>query len=122
MKKFIAVLLTVLLVSSLALPTVAFAAGEVVDAPVAEEGPVDNDHTTPEEFWDMMTNEDGSVNWKELPKALFNAALIVTLFEIIANAIRESFDSIFGTIAGWLPDWDDGAADNTVEVESEVAA
>lgn len=79
-KKFIAVLLTVILLSSLSLPLVAFA-----------ENNVAGDHTTFEDFWDQMTDEDGNIDWRLLPKNLFKAYIWIKLFE----AIMEFFRGIF---------------------------
>ena len=125
MKKFIAILLSVILVATFALPTVAFATAEAVEDEVIVEEEVaveeENEHTTPEEFWNQMTNEDGSINWSALPKFLFNAALIITIFDYIATTFRNYIDTIFGTFASWMPDFEDEATEDVVEVESEVA-
>lgn len=117
MKKVIAIVLAFILVSSLALPTFVFAADEVV----ADFG----NHTTPEEFWDENTNSDGSPKWENLSENLFNATLLIKLFEKIAAAFRDAINTIFGFFANLLPDFDDeGVEDGVVEdgvVEEEAS-
>lgn len=81
LKKIIAVILTAVLMSSLLLPVVVSAAGNVP-----------GDHTTFEEFWEQMTDEEGNIDWKKLPKVLFKAFLWIRIFE----AIGEFFRNIFG--------------------------
>ena len=76
-KKIIAVMLTVILVSSLALPVFASA-----------EANVDGDHTSFDEFWDEMTDDEGNVDWKKLPENLFNAYAFVEFFEAIIGFFR----------------------------------
>ncbi len=78
-RKLIAVILTVVLTASIALPV--FASAEEVDG----------DHTSFEQFWDSMTDEDGSIKWEELPTALFDVFVFVRLFEVIADLFRDFF-------------------------------
>lgn len=116
MKKVIAIVLAFILVSSLALPTFVFAADEVV-AEVADFG----NHTTPEEFWDENTNEDGSPKWENLSENLFNATFLIKAFEKLASAFRDAINTIFGFFANLLPDFDDEVVeDEVVEEESSV--
>lgn len=79
-RKLIAVILTVVLTATIALPVFASA-----------EERVDGDHTSFDEFWDNMTDEEGNVNWKELPKTLFDVFVFVRIFEYIADLIRDFF-------------------------------
>ncbi|MBR5233432.1 MAG: hypothetical protein IKW03_04410 [Clostridia bacterium] len=79
-RKLIAVILTVVLTASIALPVFASA-----------EERVDGDHTSFDEFWGNMTDEDGSIKWQELPKTLFDVFVFVRLFEVIAGYIRDFF-------------------------------
>lgn len=83
LKKAIAVLLSALLISSLLLPVVCFAADTVP-----------GDHTSFEDFWDSMTDDEGNVDWKKLPKILFKSFLWIRIFE----AIGEFFRGIFGIV------------------------
>lgn len=79
-RKLIAVILTVVLTASIALPVFASA-----------EERVDGDHTSFDEFWNNMTNEDGSIKWQELPKTLFDVFVFVRIFEAIADLFRDFF-------------------------------
>lgn len=79
LKKFIAVFLSVLMISTFALPVVSFAAREP------------NDHTSFEDFWGQMTDEEGNVDWTKLPKVLFDAFFLIRLFEAIMQVIRNIF-------------------------------
>lgn len=81
LKKIIAVVLTAVLISSLLLPVVSFAAGDVP-----------GDHTSFEDFWGQMTDDEGNIDWKQLPKVLFKAFIWIRIFE----AIGEFFRGIFG--------------------------
>lgn len=76
-RKLIAVMLTVILVSSMALPVVAFAEGDVA-----------GDHTSFDDFWGQMTDDEGNVDWKKLPETLFNVFVFVRIFEVIASFFR----------------------------------
>ena len=78
-RKLIAIILTVVLSASIALPV--FASAEDVDG----------DHTSFDEFWNNMTDEDGSVKWQELPKTLFDVFVFVRIFEVIADLFRDFF-------------------------------
>lgn len=80
LKKIIAVVLTAVLMSSLLLPIVSFA-----------EAGVPGDHTTFDEFWEQMTDEDGNIDWTRLPKVLLKAFVWVRIFEVIANFFRNLF-------------------------------
>ena len=79
-RKLIAVILTVVLTASIALPVVASA-----------EAGVDGDHTSFEDFWSQMTDEEGNVSWEKLPKALFEIFFFVRFFEVISSFIRNIF-------------------------------
>lgn len=79
-KKAIAVFLTVLLLSTMALPTVAFAAGDVA-----------GDHTSFDDFYGQMTDEEGNIDWRKLPETLFSAYIWIKLFEVIAGFFRNLF-------------------------------
>lgn len=79
-RKLIAVILTVVLTASIALPVVAFAEGEVA-----------GDHTSFDDFWGQMTDDEGNVDWKKLPKTLFEAFFFIRLFEAIASFFRNLF-------------------------------
>lgn len=79
-QKLIAVFLTAILIATIALPIVSF----------AEVG-VPNDHTTFEEFWDQMTDDEGNIDWKALPKVLFKAFVWIRIFEVIAGFFRDLF-------------------------------
>ncbi len=79
-RKIIAVMLTVILVSTLALPVVAFA-----------EANVDGDHTSFDDFWGQMTDDEGNINWKKLPESLFKVFVFVRIFETIASFFRNLF-------------------------------
>ncbi len=79
-RKIIAVILSLILTASIAMP-VASAAGDEL-----------GDHTTFEDFWGQMTDEEGNINWKNLPQVLFEVFFFVRLFEVIA----EWFRGIFG--------------------------
>lgn len=114
MKKVIAIVLAFILVSSLALPTFVFAADEVV----ADFG----NHTTPEEFWDENTNEDGSPKWENLSENLFNATFLIKAFEKLAGAFRDAINTIFGFFANLIPDFDDEVVEDEVVVEDESVA
>ena len=78
-RKLIAIILTVVLSASIALPV--FASAEEVDG----------DHTSFEDFMGNMTDEDGSIKWQELPGALFDVFVFVRLFEVIADLFRDFF-------------------------------
>jgi hypothetical protein len=80
-RKLIAVILTVVLTASIALPVFAS----------AEEERVDGDHTSFDEFWGNMTDDEGNVKWQELPKTLFDVFIFVRLFEVIADLFRDFF-------------------------------
>ncbi len=80
-RKLIAVILTVVLTASIALPVFAS----------AEEERVDGDHTSFDEFWGNMTDDEGNVEWEKLPKALFDVFVFVRLFEAIAGFFRNLF-------------------------------
>ena len=119
MKKVIAIVLAFILVSSLALPTFVFAADEVAAAADTIIGDFGN-HTTPEEFWDENTNEDGSIKWEGLSTNLFNISLIIKVFEGIAQAFRDAINTIFGFVANLLPDFDDDVAEDNVAGDDVV--
>ena len=82
-KKVIAVLLTVLMLSSFALPVVSFAAAEATTA--------QNDHTSFEDFWEQMTGDDGEIDWAKLPKVLFKAFVMIRFVEVIIQFFRGLF-------------------------------
>lgn len=104
LKKAVAVLLSAILISSLLLPVVCFAADNVP-----------GDHTSFEEFWDGMTDDEGNVDWKKLPKVLFKTFLWIRIFE----AIGEFFRNLFGIqTPEQVPDV---TIDPEVTIEPEVA-
>lgn len=107
-RKIIAVILTVVLLSAYALPTTVFAAAEI-----AAEQAVDNEHETPEDFWDRLTNEDGSINWTEVPVAIFNVTFFVKVVESIIGSLTSLFNQFFSLISNLVPDLDE----NTPEVQ-----
>ena len=78
-RKLIAVILTILLVSSIAVPV------------ASAEGEVAGDHTSFDDFWGQMTDEEGNVNWRKLPEALFKIFFFVRVFEVIAGFFRDLF-------------------------------
>ncbi|MCD7774694.1 MAG: hypothetical protein LUG85_08300 [Clostridiales bacterium] len=80
-RKAIAVFLTVLMLGAMMLPVTSF----------AYENVEDNDHTTFEEFWDMMTDDEGNVDWTQLPKVLLKAFVAVRFFEVLFGIIRQIF-------------------------------
>lgn len=79
-KKFVAIILTVILISTVTLPIVSFAAENVP-----------GDHTSFEDFWNGLTDDEGNVDWRQLPKALFKVFFWVRLFEAISEAFRNLF-------------------------------
>lgn len=105
LKKVIAVLLTVIMLSSLALPVISYA-----------EAGVPNDHTTFEEFWEQMTDEEGNIDWTKLPKVLFKAFVWIRLFEAIASFFRNLFG--IGTPAEDVPETTTAVVEETVPAES----
>lgn len=100
-KKYVAIILSVVLMSTLLLPITCFAAGD------SERG----DHTTFEEFWAEMTNEDGSINWRKLPDFLFKAFFLIRLFEMIG----EFFRGLFGGNSEPAPEVTTVAPETTTE-------
>ena len=80
-RKLIAVILTVILTASIALPVVASAEADVA-----------GDHTSFDEFWDQMTDDEGNVSWEKLPKSLFEIFFFVRIFEVISSF----FTNLFG--------------------------
>lgn len=79
-RKLIAVILTVVLTASIALPVVASA-----------EANVPGDHTSFDDFWGQMTDDEGNVEWQKLPKTLFEIFFFVRFFEVIASFFRNLF-------------------------------
>lgn len=114
-RKIIAVILTVVLLSAYALPTTVFAAAEVADAQVVE-----NEHETPEDFWDRLTKEDGSINWTEVPVALFNVTFFVKTVESIIGSLTTLFNQFFALISNLVPDLDESTPE--VKVPDAPAA
>ncbi len=80
-RKAIAVFLTVLMLSTVTFSVNSFAYTNVED----------NDHTTFEDFWDELTDEDGNVDWTKLPKVLFKAFVAIRFFEVIIGIFRQIF-------------------------------
>lgn len=104
-KKFVAIILTAILISTVALPIVSFAAENVP-----------GDHTSFEDFWNGLTDDEGNVDWRLLPKALFKVYFWVRLFE----AITESLRKLLGIQLPEQPAPEDPAPEVTT-VEAEVA-
>ena len=98
-RKLIAVILTVILTASIALPVVASA-----------EADVPGDHTSFDEFWGQMTDDEGNVSWEKLPKSLFEIFFFVRFFEVIASFFR----NLFGI--------EEAPVETTTLVEAEVVA
>ncbi len=103
LKKIIAVILTAILISSVALPIVSFA-----------ENGVPNDHTSFEDFWDQMTDDEGNVDWRQLPKTLFKVYFWVRLIEAISEFFRGIFGFVTPTTAPDLP------ADEVTTIDAQV--
>ncbi len=97
-KKLIAIVLSVLLVSTFALPVVSFAANEVEV--------VDDEHQTPDEFIDDKTDEDGEIIWTEISTGLFIPAFFVETVNTILTSLRAIFNQFLGFFATLIPDPD----------------
>ncbi len=79
-RKVIAVILTLILTASIAMPVASAASGDEL-----------GDHTSFEDFWGQMTDEEGNIQWKKLPEVLFKVFFFVRLFEVIAEWVRGIF-------------------------------
>ncbi|MBO5934827.1 MAG: hypothetical protein J6Q94_04995 [Clostridia bacterium] len=117
-KKLIAIVLSVLLVSTFALPVVSFAAAEVVD----------NEHQTPDEFIDEKTDEDGEIIWTEISTGLFIPTFFVETVNTILSSLRAIFNQFLGFFATLIPDPDtflpelpEEAPEDTSDLAEEVS-
>jgi len=114
-KKLIAIVLSVLLVSTFALPVVSFAAAEVVD----------DEHQTPEDFIDDKTDEDGDIIWTEISTGLFIPTFFLEVIDTILTSLRAIYNQFFGFFATLIPNPDDflpEIPECPEEVSSELAA
>lgn len=115
-KKLIAIILSVLLVSTFALPVVSFAAAEVVD----------DEHETPEDFIEDKIDEDGKINWTEISTGLFIPTFFFEAIDSIITSIRAIVNQFLGFFATLIPNPDDFLPEipecPEEEVSSELAA
>lgn len=116
-KKLIAIVLSVLLVSTFALPVVSFA------ATVASE-----DHQTPDEFIDEKTDDDGEIIWTEISTGLFIPTFFVETVNTILSSLRAIFNQFLGFFATLIPDPDtflpelpEEAPEDTSDLAEEVS-
>ncbi|MBR3868328.1 MAG: hypothetical protein IKM66_03355 [Clostridia bacterium] len=114
-KKLIAIILSVLLISTFALPVVSFAAAEVVD----------DEHQTPEDFIDDKTDEDGEIIWTEISPGLFIPTFFFEVIDSILTSLRAIYNQFLGFFATLIPNPDDflpEIPECPEEVTSEIAA
>lgn len=95
-RKLIAIVLSVLLISTFALPVVSFAAAEVND-----------EHQTPDEFIDDKTDADGEIIWTEISAGLFVPAFFVETINTILTSLRAIFNQFLGFFATIIPNPDE---------------
>lgn len=114
-KKLIAIILTVLLVSTFALPVVSFAATVV-----------DEEHETPDDFIEDKIDEDGKINWTEISTGLFIPTFFLEVIDSIITSIRAIVNQFLGFFATLIPDPDEFLPEipecPEEEVSSELAA
>ncbi len=126
LKKSIAILLSFVLAFSLAVP--AFAEDDaLLDSFIATDAET-GDHTTPDEFWDEMTDDNGNIQIENLPFYLVVPYLMTYLFETLVgyfrdffNGIVDSMNGIFDGLNGKLDDAIDSLPEATTEPASDLA-
>lgn len=114
-KKFIAIILSVLLISTFALPVVSFAATVVVD----------DEHETPEDFIEDKIDEEGNINWTEISTGLFIPTFFLEVIDSIITSLRAIYNQFFAFFATLIPDPDEflpEIPECPEEVSSELAA
>ena len=100
--KLIAVLLAAIVLFSVAVPTVAFAADAEEPTTVREYDPTDQydfesplpEHPTIDDVWEYLTGGTGKtedIDWKKLPEAFLGIFAAIRFIEIFLNFFRDLF-------------------------------